>query len=552
MELSFIVAAIRRRLWLVLLLTVIGGVAASLIDSSSKSDEYQARAVLLIQPPTSTGGTVINSDPDRYVIGQLRFLESADLAERVAAQVPGETRATVQNAVRVEHQPKTDIVDVLARATDPARAQVIANTYVQLYMSDLRSRVDTAQAPGITELTTRLETLRKSLVDIQKRIDSTRPDPAKPNVTVPSDPEAEADQQLLLAEYNQVLASKTELQAGGYAKVTSEIVEEATMPTATLSSGGKLIIIAGILGGLSLGVVGAILAARISPMILDRYEVETALNLPVAGELIYTPALARSRTAALRQLPSSIEQVVGRLCARAEANASDDRPLVIAVIGTQRRAGTSTLTLAMAGRFARTDTSAVVVDFDTQDPEITRLFAAGSAGIPALLSYLNQPQSNGAMLTSHQRARKVDPTSIFSSTPNNRVRVLGIGADPDTLTLRRTELSRVLEYASHDVGVVIADAGALPDTAAAEQLVRLADCVVLAVPVRRLRAATLEAVERLLSGRVELLLPVITHPGRSRWAFRRRTPSQPSAAATEPVAELEDDLDDLADEPARS
>jgi hypothetical protein len=285
-------------------------------------------------------------------------------------------------------------------------------------------------------------------------------------------------------------------------------------------------------------------------MILDRYEVETLLNQPVAGEVPHVPTLARSRGAALRALPANTEQVIGRLCARTEANAVDDKPLVIAVIGTQRRAGSTTLSLAMAGRFARTDTSSVIVDFDTLDPEITRAFAKGSAGIPALLSYLSQPQSNGAMLTSHQRKRKVDPTSIFSATPNDRVRVLGIGADPDTMTLRRSEISRILDYAASDVGVVIADAGSLPDTATAEQLIRIADCVVLAVPVKRLRASTLEGVERILAGRCELLLPVITHPGRSRWSFRSGKPAQERAATADTDNDV--DSDDYVDEPARS
>src|SRR5690606_11177477 len=98
---------------------------------------------------------------------------------------------------------------------------------------------------------------------------------------------------------------------------------------------------------------------------------------------------------------------------------------------------------------------------------------------------------------------------------------------------RRSEITRVLEFAARDVEVVIADAGSLPDGAAAEQLVRIADCVVVAVPLSKLRASTLDTTARLLSGRSELILPVITHPGRSKFTGR--------GAAPAPKAQQEDD-----------
>ena len=126
-------------------------------------------------------------------------------------------------------------------------------------------------------------------------------------------------------------------------------------------------------------------------------------------------------------------------------------------------------------------------------------------------------------------SRRIDPTTIYASTPVDRVRIIGAGADHDTLTLRRSEITRILDFAARDVDVVIADAGSLPDGAAAEQLVRIADCVVLAVPLSKLRASVLDTTARLLSGRSELILPVLTHPGRSKFSGR----STPAPKATE-------------------
>ena len=538
MELSYIISAVRRRLWLVVVLAALGLLVASLVDRSASAGEYEARAVLLIQPPTSSaGGNFSTSDPDRYVAGQLSVLGGANLAQRVAAQLPGETPLTVARTVSIVHQPKTDIVDVVAKSADPARAQQIANTYARQYIAGLQDRVATAQQPGITEFDGQIKVLQDQLAALQARIDASTPDTANPNRKV--DSQAQAQYSVVLAQINELFRSKIALQTGGFEKVTSEVIEEAGLPVSQVTRSSKLVLVGGLVGGLALGLVAAILAARLSPMILDRFEVEQVLGQPVAGDLGHLAAFGRSRAAALDPLPPAHEQVVARLAARAEANAIDERPLVIAVVGTQRRAGTTTLALTLAGRFARTDVSSVLIDFDFDDPEITRTFAAGSAGIPQLLTYLNQNgDSNGAaVLTSGGRARRIDPTTIFSGTPTDRVRVIGMGNDPDTLALRRSELARVLEYASTDVGVVIVDVGSLPDAAVAEQLVRLADCVVLAVPLKRLRAATLEANNRLLSGRTQLLLPVITAPARFRASRRGGEPQGTPRPVVEPTFE---------------
>jgi hypothetical protein len=47
----------------------------------------------------------------------------------------------------------------------------------------------------------------------------------------------------------------------------------------------------------------------------------------------------------------------------------------------------------------------------------------------------------------------------------------------------------------------------------------------VAVPLSKLRASVLDTTARLLSGRSELILPVITHPGRSKFTGRGAAPA---------------------------
>lgn len=539
MELSFIISAIRRRFWLVILFTVLGGVIGMAVSRSQDTNEYETTAALLVQPPVTQNSFNFNpNDPDRYVLSQQRALESLALAEAVAAKIPGETKESVHKATDIKHRTGTDILEIVVTAKDPERAAEIANTYAATYIEQLRITPASSQQQGLDELKAQREAITEELKSLSDRID--RGNAPVGNLPGPGDAEAQNRAQQLLGDYHALSQQIIALEAANISRVTTSIVESAVVPTETVATSSRLYVAAGVVGGLALGIVAAILAARLSTKVLDRYEAETVLNQPVTGELVQASALTRSRAAALYELPSALEQVVSRICVRAQANAVDDRPLVIAVVGTQRNAGTTTLALAMAGRYARTDLNSVIIDFDSHHPELTELFAADTGGIPTVLSYLGQPSSNGAPMSPNARSRRIDPTTIFASTPVERVRIIGAGTGHDMLTLRRSEIARILEFASRDVEVVIADAGSLPDAAAAEQLVRLADCVVLAVPLRKLRASTLDTTARLLSGRSELILPVITHPSRSKFGGGRQGAT--SAGADQGAAGAEDEL----------
>jgi hypothetical protein len=56
------------------------------------------------------------------------------------------------------------------------------------------------------------------------------------------------------------------------------------------------------------------------------------------------------------------------------------------------------------------------------------------------------------------------------------------------------------------------------------------------VPLKKLRAATLDTTARLLSGRNELILPVITHPSRGR---SRKKAATAAPAARAPQSDLD-------------
>lgn len=524
MELGYIVSAVRRRLWLIVVFAVLGLLAGLALTGTQTAVDYETRAVLLVQPPSSaTGSFSFSNDPDRYVIGQIPVLEGSGLAERVAAKIPGETVGSIQHAVRIVHRPKTDVVDVVVVHSDPERAELIANQYAQQYISDLRTRAASAQAPGLEEVQVQLKELEARLVALQARITAAvAAEAATPAASRRGDPEAEALYTVTLNEYSERLQSKIQLETAGHQRVTSEVIADAVRPVEPVTEPSRLFAMAGLMAGLLLGVAAAILVARFSGLVIDRFEFESILGLRLSGEFPHSSTLARSRLSALNKLATRQERMIDRLTVRAEANTVEDRGMIVAVVGTQRGAGTTTLALALASRFADSESNAVLVDFDYQDPALTRGFGGfGDGGLPAILSLIDQEADRNRPYSAHERSRRIDPTVVYADRPKPHLRVVGIGSSEEARVVRRADVSRLLTYLASEGDVVVVDGGPLFESATAEQLLRLADVVVLAAPARRLRTSTLDAVSRLIVGRADAVLPVMTHTG--RWhSFARR------------------------------
>ena len=532
MELSFLINAVVRRWWLIALCTVLGAAATSNVTAADTGELYYSRAVLNVSPPSQSRVAVsFSSDPDRYVIGQLSVLNSAELAERIATKLPGdETTESVQSSVKIEHQAGTDIVLVTASGTNPERARRIADAYVSTYMVQLRTQVDESQQPDIDQLHTDLQATQDLITFIDKQIENAlapyvneAPNPAAGYRPVPTPeqvvPDLVTQKQTLLQEYTRLSDTLKELELDAKLRVTSYIVQQATLPTAPESSAtSKYFVVAGGLAGAVIGLLLSVAWVRSSRMVLDRSQVEEILGRPVVGAFPRLRGDARKKAKVLEGVPYPVVPFVDQLCVRAEANAEPDKALRVAVVGTERDVAITTIALAMAGRYGANGSSVVLVDADIRHPEISKLFNAGG-GIPTLLA-----NSHAAALgegSGRRRGRLDDP---FTSTPVSEVKVLGLGDKSDQTSLRRQNVPELLAAVSADpnVHVVVIDAGPVLDAASTVQICQMVDAVVLAVPRTHQSVELLDTVARQLGGRHGELLPVVTSPhGRRRRLVRR-------------------------------
>lgn len=512
MELSFVIAALRRRLWLVALLMLVG-LAAGVALTSSKQPEYEAKAELLILPRTSAFGATSQSDPDRFIAGEVAVLKGSDFAQEIRAKVPGVTFVDLVANVRIEQKAKTDVVSIVVRNTDAARAQAIANAYATVYVDDAAKRDSDSYATELADIEAQLKDLSEKIASIE--VERAKITPNSTNVA-----DRTRDAQLFeqtssyRAQYTSLLGTQNNLRYSSKLKSRSEVLQLAVLPMVAIAAPRSLFAIAGVFLGLVLGMVAAVAWANSSRRLLDVLQLEEIIGAKSVGTLPLAKELTVSPKAAFENLPGKTAAIIDQLCVRAEASAQGETDaLTIAVVGSQRGAGVTTVALGLAGRFARNGARTVVIDGDLADPSISRAFGAlDDAGIPGLLARLaaarKEPLPPGAPTPVPPESL---PARVFTPTSLPDVRVLGVGAPTKARSLHRTNVDVVIEASSRGgVDVVVIDGGPLLDAASTVRLCQVVDVVVLVVPVSRQQIEPLGVINRLLGYRSGDLLPVAT------------------------------------------
>ena len=530
MELSFITSALRRYYWVVIIFTVLGALPG-LLRPTPSSEVYASDAVLLVAPSTEARGQGSSGDPDRYIVGQVSVLASEALAERVAAQVSGAlddeeyTADGVREAASFAHQPGSDIVTITVTTPRPDVSQTIGNAYVDQYFEALRAQIDEAQEPEIKTLTDQMTALRGQLADVDGQLaavmqpylptgpvsegDSAAPIPTAEQIA----PELVSERSILLTQLESTAATLSQLETSARLRVGSEVVQRATLPDEAAPKPTNRLLIAGAVGGAFMGVLAAVVLARLSPRVLDDSQATDILGQPIVGVLPASRTLVRDRRSMVEHVPANVVPFVNALCVHAEVDHGTGS-LAVTVVGTRGGAGATTLAGCIANRFAQTGSSVLLVDADPQHQELTKLFPVvrgvdidETGGIAGLID-----------------ARKLPPDLVHVTLAAN-LSICRAGDD----TLRRPQhMTELFGALAAIADVVVYDAGSLMASASTVQLARLSDSVVVAIP-RRQTIRGLNAVVRTLRRRD--FLPVWTPVPKRRRATGRRLggPAKPES-----------------------
>lgn len=536
MEWSFIAAAVRRRIRFVVLCALVGALPG-LLTIARSVNTYEATAVLSIATPSGgAAASILASQPDRYIQSQISIIGSTENLTAAAKEL-GEDfdAALVGEGLSIEQEPETDIVRVTVKSGVPKNAAAIANAVAEAYLRggapvepEVPALAEGEVAPATTVAPESLTPTQRELAALDEQIESVtalvreqtaaieaamKPyidaNQADPTRMIPQPEVVAPAQSRMLATYTaqltQLQAQRSAVESTERTSVRSTLIERAVEPDAPSAGIGRLLVVAGVvLGGLG-GVAVALVLAQLSSKVLDETIVAATLGSAVVGTYPRSRALLDKPTAALMTTPPEAAETLERISVRAEAMADPDidHALTIAVVGTRPGAGTTTLTLALARRFAQSGYSVVVVDGDLRTQTITESFGAGDAG------------GIGAVLAAETR-RPSKPVEFFTETGLDRVEVLGAGRIDRRTALRRDALGPILDAARDRGQIVLYDGGSLMGTALTLFAAKAADVIVLAVPLHEQDHDSLAEVAEHLPADRSRVLAVTTAPLRRR------------------------------------
>jgi capsular exopolysaccharide synthesis family protein len=174
----------------------------------------------------------------------------------------------------------------------------------------------------------------------------------------------------------------------GIEKTSLQVIESSGLPGRPFKPNRPLLLLAGLFGGLVLGIALALLLAQFDQTFKSTEEAEQKLNLPVVGLLTFDPALAKSKSALVMNEPGSIlaEGFRSLRASIAMSARSSARQVVLFTSPGANEGKTlsaSNYALALAQQNIRT----VIVDLDLRRPHIEKTFQL-KADLPGVSDYL--------------------------------------------------------------------------------------------------------------------------------------------------------------------
>lgn len=327
--------AIKAHRWIVVLValvTVIGAGAYAAV----RTPTYSAQTNILFTPVQSGEPTeglplvVASADTTRDVQTGLSLLGGPQATALAASRLgPGWTPRRVVNATVVEQLGQSNVIAVIGHASSAGLAARLASTY------------------AASVLDVRYATLRRDALALSPSV------PLRPNPGDVTDVSRRAEINLILGGQDPNFPST---RAG------------TTTPVLAVPS-RSLILGVGVVGGLGLGILVAIILELFSDRVADSNELRDAYPVPVVAHFPVLPRRRRNSDAyeaSDHALPASAELLARRLEARAHG------PQVILATAFSAGDGTTTVTLELARALISAGRSVLLIDGDLTGADATR------------------------------------------------------------------------------------------------------------------------------------------------------------------------------------
>jgi tyrosine-protein kinase len=342
------VDTIRERIWIVVI-AVVATTAISILYVATATKTYEASADLLVTPLVTDDPAIHSlpiifesSDPTRDVETASQFVTNNEVATRVKNELQlSDSPQTLLNKISAAPVAQSNIVAVTATGNSPEEARDLANGFARSTVAVRSDQIHTA--------------IDRQIPVIQAQL---------------SGNQNPATSQTLGTELAQFQTLRNA------ADPSLNIQAPATAPTGPSSPKTKLTIIAGLLSGLVLGVVGAFAAQALDPRLRREAQLRRLYGLPI---LTRVPRETRRSRAPLgpRMLSVASAEAYRTLATTISASGPEaGGSRVVLVTGSSPSEGKSTTAVNLASSLALTGKSVILLEADLRRPGLAGVFGA--------------------------------------------------------------------------------------------------------------------------------------------------------------------------------
>lgn len=329
---------IRERIWLVLL-AVVATTAVAVAYVATAEKVYEAEADVLVAPVSADSDVQVNAGLLRDSSDRLRVIEtasrlvttpdSAALASELTGLSPDDPEDLLED-VTAEPIAESDLVGITASASTAEQAADLANAFAE------------------ATITTRSQEVRaRAMMELERLGDGSSDDATQATIS-----------------------ALERLTTGPVPDMTLQT--RATPPASPVSPRPLLSLLAGIVGGLMLGVGAAFLLRQLDPRFRREEQLRARFNLPILARI---PKQATTQDEPLSTEQLSGEAIEALRILRASLTFSDRSGLAPSALVTSASAsdGKTTTAFNLAAVLALSGSEVILIEADLRLPRIGRI-----------------------------------------------------------------------------------------------------------------------------------------------------------------------------------